>query len=101
MKNNRGRLLKPALFLCTVSHSTACAVCGGDAGSNAAASAPVGDHFKPVWLHALHKVIANAIGHGLVENALIAECCGRKLKDAMVQQYVGLFQRKLRRVNVE
>lgn len=46
---------------------------GRNARANAATTAPIGCDLKPAWVHARHKVVANLVRHGLVENAFVSE----------------------------
>ena len=44
-----------------------------NAAADSAAAFPVGDNLHPARTHGTGQVVANAVGHGLVENAVVAE----------------------------
>ena len=46
---------------------------GNNATADSAAAFPVGDDLHPARTHGAGQVVANAVGHGLVENAVVAE----------------------------
>ena len=46
---------------------------GNNAAADSAATFPVSDDLHPARTHGVGQVVANAVGHGLVENAVVAE----------------------------
>ena len=46
---------------------------GNNAAADSSAAFPVGDDLHPARTHGGGQIVADAVGHGLVENAVVAE----------------------------